>query len=111
LPPKQLIARLGRWLRTALTLSYLRFFKPEGLLSAGGWLKDRMDSFAERFCIEVPEALVALVFPCLAALRTKVGLSQAMGTMGERRWHVARIGCAARDLGGTRVSASGLRVG
>ncbi|WIA40770.1 hypothetical protein OEZ86_004450 [Tetradesmus obliquus] len=47
-----LIARMGRWLRTALNLCYLRFFKPQGLLAAAGWPQDQMDAFfAERFCL------------------------------------------------------------
>jgi hypothetical protein len=74
----QLIARLGRWLRTALNTSYLRFFKPEGLLAAGGWDKDRMDAvFAERFCIDVPEELVDFVFPCLQQLKKAVRVPEA----------------------------------
>lgn len=48
----QLIARMGRWLRTALNLCYLCFFKPQGLLAAAGWPQDQMDAFfAERFCL------------------------------------------------------------
>ena len=57
----QLIARLGRWLRTALNTSYLRFFKPKGLLAAAGWDKDRPDAFFdERFCLDVEDDLVLL---------------------------------------------------
>lgn len=60
----QLIARLGRWLRTALNTCYLRFFKPEGLLAAAGWPKEqRSGFFAERFCQEVPSELVSALLP------------------------------------------------
>lgn len=70
----QLIARMGRWLRDALTLSYLKFFTPEALLAGGGWDKNRLDSyFAERFYIPVTDSLKAQVFPFLAMLRQQVG--------------------------------------
>jgi hypothetical protein len=69
----QMIARLGRWLRTALNTSYLKFFKPKGLLAAGQWDKDRPDGFfAERFCLDVQEELVLLVFPWLPELSKQV---------------------------------------
>lgn len=69
----QLIARLGRWLRTALNQSYLRFFKPEGLLSAAGFDKDRLEGyFDERFCLDVCKELVHIVFPFLQDLIDKV---------------------------------------
>jgi hypothetical protein len=71
------IGRMGGWLKDALTVSYLKYFTPQGLLAAGGWDKDRRDSFfAERFFIPVPEGLKAEVFPFLATLREQV---QAMG--------------------------------
>lgn len=55
----QVIARLGRWLHTAMTLAYLRFFKPEGLMVAAGWGANQLSAaFAERFCIDVPHTLV-----------------------------------------------------
>jgi hypothetical protein len=45
-------------------MCYLRFFKPEGLLSAAGWSKDQMSGFfSERFCIDVPPELVAALLP------------------------------------------------
>lgn len=73
----QLIARLGRWLRTALNTSYLRFVKPKGLLAAGGWDKDRPDAFFdERFCLEVEDDLVLLVYPWLADLRKQLCTAQ-----------------------------------
>lgn len=60
----QLIARLGRWLRTALNMCYLRFFKPEGLLAAAGWPREQLSGFFdERFCQEVPPELVAALLP------------------------------------------------
>lgn len=61
----------------ALTISYLRFFKPEGLLAAAGWPRGRLDGFfSERFCLEVPEELVLVVHPFLTSLREKVGAGQ-----------------------------------
>jgi hypothetical protein len=61
----QLLAWLGRWLQTALNMCYLRFFKPEGLLAAAGWDKDKLDAFfAEHFCLsEDVAALVAQLLP------------------------------------------------
>jgi hypothetical protein len=56
-----------------LNQSYLKFFKPKGLLAAGQWDKDRPDSFfAERFCLQVDEELVLLVYPWLPELRKQV---------------------------------------
>lgn len=93
----QIIARIGRWLRTALTLCYLKFFTPEGLLAAAGWDKDRRDSFfAERFCIEVPSELVAYVFPGLAELSKQVGGEPGcillQSQLRWRVWAVAPLG-------------------
>lgn len=69
----QLIARLGRWLRTALNQSYLRFFKPKGLLAAAGFDKSRPEGyFDERFCLDVCEELVDIVFPFLSKLTGQV---------------------------------------
>jgi hypothetical protein len=72
----QVIARCGRWLRQALYLSYLKFFKPEGLLAAGGWETGSKDAeamfWAERFCVVVSDSLVALVFPFLGELKEQV---------------------------------------
>lgn len=68
--PSQLIARLGRWLRDALHDSYLLFFKPEGLLAASGWDKDKRGAFwAERMQMVVPSELVDVVFPFLKGLK------------------------------------------
>ena len=79
--PVQMIARLGRWLRTALNTSYLKFFKPKGLLAAGQWDKDRPAAFFdERFCLNVAEELVLLVFPWLTELRNQVRISQGLCT-------------------------------
>lgn len=70
---ERLIARVGRWLRNALITSYLKFFSPEALLAAGDWDRASFDSFfAEHFCIDVPEELVAYVFPFLATLTKQV---------------------------------------
>lgn len=69
----EVIARLGRWLRTALTTSYLRFFKPAGLLAASGWdSADYASFFAARFHMDVPAALVAEIMPFLAPLQQQV---------------------------------------
>lgn len=61
----QTIARFGRWLRDALHQSYLRFFKPDGLMAVAGW--DTTEGlgtyFQERFCVEVPQILKEVVFP------------------------------------------------
>lgn len=77
-PARQLIARLGRWMRTALNQSYLRFYKPQGLLAACGWDKDHPDGFfAERFCIEVPDELVDFVFPFLGKLKEQASSPHA----------------------------------
>ena len=87
-PFPQLIARMGRWLRNALTLSYLKFFKPSGLLAAAGWDKDRNDGFfSERFCIAVPDELVAFAFPGLAALEEQVWARRRRGGRRVRCWH------------------------
>jgi hypothetical protein len=60
----QLIARLGRWLRTALNICCLRFFKPGGLLAAAGWPKDNISvSFSERIWLDVAAELVAALLP------------------------------------------------
>jgi hypothetical protein len=73
LPLPQVIARLGRWLHTALTSSYLRFFKPEGLLAAGGWdRRDYASFFSPRFHVDVPDQLVAEIMPFLASLQQQV---------------------------------------
>ena len=80
-PSFQLIARAGRWLRTALNTSYLQFYKPESLLAAGGWDKDRPDGFfAERFCLDVEDELISCVFPWMDDLRNEVrGVLSAVG--------------------------------
>ena len=52
--------------------SYLRWFKPEGLLAAAGWAgaaEHNFNSFwHERFCIAVEPELVALIYPFLPEL-------------------------------------------
>ena len=76
----QIIQRLGRWQMNALQKSYLRFFKPDGLLVLGGWkeaaLKEFDKFYAERFCVDVPSELVEAVFPFLPELTAQVA---AMG--------------------------------
>jgi hypothetical protein len=54
-------------------MSYLRFFKPRGLLAAAGFDKDRPDGyFTERFCLDVCQELVDFVFPFLQQLTEQV---------------------------------------
>ena len=53
----QIIARLGRWVRNSMNSSYLKFFRPEGLLAAAGWPEGahgKFDRFwSERMLVEV----------------------------------------------------------
>jgi hypothetical protein len=61
------IGRQGRWLHQAMFKSYLLFFRPEGLLAAGGWPgaaeRDFDHFFAERFCVKIDEHFQQLLFP------------------------------------------------
>lgn len=63
---------MGKWLYTALFQSYLMYLPPEGLLGAGWWpgaaQKDFNQYWHPRFCIVVPEELVAVLFPFLSSL-------------------------------------------
>jgi hypothetical protein len=72
----QVIERLGRWQMDALHKSYLRFFKPEGLLVLAGWReaaqKDYDKFWSERFCLDIPSVLVEFVFPFLPTLISEV---------------------------------------
>ena len=72
----QVIARMGAWLYDAMYRSYLLFFKPEGLLAAGGWpgaAQKQFDTFwAARFCVDVPPELIQLLLPILPGLRREV---------------------------------------
>jgi hypothetical protein len=56
--------------------SYLRFFKPDGLLVLAGRkeaAQKQLDLFwSERFCLDVPSELVEAVFPFLATLNAQV---------------------------------------
>lgn len=71
----QLIARLGRWLRTALNMSYLRFFKPKGLLAAAGFDQDQpFGVFAEHWCQPVLRVLYYKVYPFLEDFRKQASL-------------------------------------
>lgn len=60
--------------------SYLKFFKPEGLLAVAGWpagnREDEQGFFHERFCVQISDRLVQLVYPSLPELRELV---QALG--------------------------------
>jgi hypothetical protein len=82
-PAPKVIARLGRWLRTALTTSHLRFFKPAGLLAASGLDTADYASFAARFHMDVPAALVAEIMPFLAPLQQQA--RSAGGVGGEQQ--------------------------
>ena len=70
----QTIARMGRWLRQAMYKSYLKFFRAEGLLAAGGWSIEKPHGFFydARFLVDVPNELVDLVFPFLKHLKMTV---------------------------------------
>jgi hypothetical protein len=77
----QVIMRMGRWLAQSLYNSYLRYFKPEGLLGLAGWpraaLKDYSTFFHSRFCIPVPTELQQLLMPFLSTLEQQVhGMGQ-----------------------------------
>ena len=56
--------------------SYLKFFKPEGLLAIGGWSagskEDEQRFFHERFCVQISDQLVQRVFPFLPDLKQAV---------------------------------------
>jgi hypothetical protein len=68
--------RMGRWLYQSLYNSYLRYFKPEGLLGLAGWPraahKDYNTFFAPRFCVPVPVELQQLLMPLLSTLEKQV---------------------------------------
>jgi len=78
----QTIARMGRWLYQSLYNSYLRYFKPEGLLGLAGWpraaQKDYNTFFHSRFLMPVPLELQQLLMPFLSTLQQQVeGMGQA----------------------------------
>lgn len=60
----------------AMQKSYLKFFKPDGLLVLGGWSEAAQKHFdifwSERFCLDIPSDLVEAVFPFLATLNAQV---------------------------------------
>ena len=68
----QVIARMGKWLYEAMSRSYLKYFKPSGLLGAGGWPgaanNDYKQFWHPRFCVEAPPALLKALFPQLEPL-------------------------------------------
>lgn len=76
----QVIARMGKWLYQSIYNSYLRYFKPEGLLGLAGWpraaQKDYTTFFHPRFCMPVPTELQQLLMPFLGCLEKEV---QGMG--------------------------------
>ncbi|KAK9868889.1 hypothetical protein WJX84_000649 [Apatococcus fuscideae] len=63
--PDETIARMGRWLRQAMYKSYLKFFRAEGLLAAGGWSIEKPHGFfydaSYRFCTTLSESVVLLL--------------------------------------------------
>ena len=65
--------RMGKWTYEAMNRSYLAYFKPLGLLGAGGWpgaaKNDYNQFWHPRFCVEVPSILIERLFPQLAALK------------------------------------------
>jgi len=77
----QVIARMGHWVDQSMYNSYLRFFKPEGLLGLGGYpgaaQKDYNTFYHPRFCVPVPAELQQLLMPYLGQLEQQV---QSLGT-------------------------------
>lgn len=65
---------MGRWLRQAMYKSYLKFFKPEGLLAIGGWPIEKPHGlyWDSRFMVNVPDEMIVQVYPFLPALETKI---------------------------------------
>ena len=64
---------MGKWLYEAMSKSYLKFFKPSGLLGAGGWPGAANNYYKQfwhsRFRVEVPLALQEALFPQLELLQ------------------------------------------
>jgi hypothetical protein len=64
---------MGKWNYEAMTKSYLMYFKPAGLLGSAGWpgaaTNDYEQYWHPRFCVQVPQGLVDLLFPFLPKLR------------------------------------------
>ena len=79
--------------------SYLKFYKPEGLLAAGDWPIDHPHGFYwdPRFLIEIPAELIHVVFPFYRPLRDTV---QEMGRQarGSHRSVVAVLEYLAKVL-------------
>jgi Centromere DNA-binding protein complex CBF3 subunit, domain 2 len=84
----QVIERLGRWQMNAMQKSYLKFFKPDGLLVLGGWSQAAQKHFdifwSERFCLDIPSDLVEAVFPFLGTLQAQVEKLGAEATTSMR---------------------------
>ncbi|CAL8471742.1 g11284 [Coccomyxa elongata] len=72
----KVIARMGKWNYEAMNKSYLMYFKPVGLLAAAGWPgaahNDYHQFWHPRFCVDVPEQLVEVLFPFLRTLKKTV---------------------------------------
>lgn len=64
---------MGKWAYEAMSKSYLTYFKPSGLLGAAAWPGAAQNDYHQfwhpRFCVEVPEALIQLLFPQLDLLK------------------------------------------
>ena len=70
----QAIMRLGQWLKTAVTKSYLRFYKVEALMCAAGWTRSdtikQFDQFFHlRFLIEVHDDIIDELCPHIKLLK------------------------------------------
>lgn len=75
---------MGRWLHQAMFKSCLLFFRPEGLLAAGGWpgaaTRDFGQFFAERFCVKVGTHFQDLLFPFAREFALVVSMLLVEGT-------------------------------
>ncbi len=95
----QTIERMGKWAKAAMYKSYLKFYKPEGLLAAGEWPIEQPHGlyWAPRFLVKIPEELTDAVFPFYKPLRDTV---KAMGdkARGSHRGVVAVLEYLAKVL-------------
>jgi hypothetical protein len=72
----QVIKRMGKWLKEAMYVNYLAFFKTEGLMAMCCWphaeKKDFNYFWHERFECNVSQELMHLVFPFLPELKLRL---------------------------------------
>lgn len=72
----QVIKRMGKWVKEAMYVNYLAFFKTEGLLAMGCWphaeKKDFSHFWHERFECNVSQELMHLVLPFLPELKLRL---------------------------------------